>query len=187
MRIFSPGWPRTDLALQAEVREAMAGSVKFSATKERTFIAETERAALVELMVADILTNMVTYLNRPEFPEKLFARKYAGDPVKPAPRPGITGVCRMKIRDGDDDEGPADFSACFKELGKGRQDRAVAHVLFLTNSPDHIIFGTLVYRGSGVFQVFLVCIIRALSICQGLEMALAAFLIQRRNNESSDQ
>ena len=45
-----------DLALQAEVREAMAGSVTFSVTKERTFVADTERAALVERMVADILT-----------------------------------------------------------------------------------------------------------------------------------
>lgn len=104
-----------DLALQAEIREKMAGSVKFSAVKERTFIAETERAALVELMVADILTNMVTYLNKPGFPEKLFARKYeemrkACDTARHYRR------LQEEDRDGHDaDEGPADFSACFKE------------------------------------------------------------------------
>ncbi|MFA7383842.1 MAG: hypothetical protein WC001_10370 [Desulfurivibrionaceae bacterium] len=107
--------PEADLALQTEVREKMAGSVKFCATKERTFVAETERAALVAGMVADILTNMVTYLNKPGFPEKLFARKYEE----------LRKACEMarhyrrlqeEERKGDDpEEGPADFSACFKE------------------------------------------------------------------------
>ena len=103
-----------DIALQAEVREVMAGSVKFSATKERTFVAETERASLVELMVADILTNMVTYMNRPEFPERLFARKY--EEIRLA---CFTARHYRSLsgedRDGDDDVGPADFSACFKD------------------------------------------------------------------------
>ena len=103
-----------DIALQAEVREVMAGSVKFSATKERTFVAETERASLVELMVADILTNMVTYMNRPEFPERLFARKY--EEIRLA---CFTARHYRSLsgedRDGDDDGGPADFSACFKD------------------------------------------------------------------------
>ena len=103
-----------DLALQAEVREMMAGSVKFSAVKERTFIAETERAALVERMVADILTNMVTYLNKPGFPEKLFARKYE-EMRKGCDTARHYRALQEEDRGGDDDEGPADFSACFKE------------------------------------------------------------------------
>ncbi|OGR01391.1 MAG: hypothetical protein A2505_02155 [Deltaproteobacteria bacterium RIFOXYD12_FULL_55_16] len=104
-----------DLDLQAEIREKMAGSVKFLAIKERTFIAESERAALVEGMVTEILTNMVAYLNRPGFPEKLFARKYEE----------MRKACdmarhyrRLKVEDGeidDADDGPLDFSACFKE------------------------------------------------------------------------
>lgn len=106
--------PEADLALQAEVREKMAGSVKFLATKERTFVAETERTALMEGMVADILTNMVTYLNKPGFPEKLFARKY--EEMRKACE---TARHYQRLQDGDrsgDDpeEGPADFSACFK-------------------------------------------------------------------------
>lgn len=103
-----------DLALQAEVREAMAGSVTFSVTKERTFIAETERAALVERMVTEIMTNMVTYLNRPEFPDKLFARKYAELRERCATARHYRGL-QDESRDRDDDDGPADFSACFKE------------------------------------------------------------------------
>jgi hypothetical protein len=103
-----------DLELRAEVREAMAGSVRFSVTKERTFVAETERAALVERMVTEIMDNMVTYLNRPEFPDKLFARKYA------ELREGCATARHYRNLpdenpDGGDDEGPADFSACFKE------------------------------------------------------------------------
>lgn len=102
-----------DLALQAEIREAMAGSLTFSAIKERTFVAETEKDSLVESMVADILTNMVIYMNRPEFPEKLFARKYQE----------FRAACSTARHyrnlpddghDGDAEEGPADFSACFK-------------------------------------------------------------------------
>lgn len=106
--------PETDLDLQAEVREKMAGSVKFLVTKERTFIAESERAALVERMVTEILTNMVIYLNKPGFPEKLFARKYEE----------LRKACdtarhyrRLQEEDCDIDdaeEGPPDFSACFK-------------------------------------------------------------------------
>jgi len=103
-----------DLDLQAEVREAMAGSIRFSVTKERTFIAETERAALVELMVADILTNMITYMNKPEFPEKLFARKYEEIRLACSTARHYRSL-PDKDRDGDDDVGPADFSACFKD------------------------------------------------------------------------
>ena len=103
-----------DFALQAEVREMMAGSVTFSAVKERTFIAETERAALVELMVADILTNMITYMNKPEFPEKLFARKYEEIRTACSTARHYRGLPN-EDRDGDDDVGPADFSACFKD------------------------------------------------------------------------
>ena len=103
-----------DLALQAEIREKMAGSVKFSATKERTFIAETERAALVELMVADILTNMVTYLNKPGFPEKLFARKYEEIRLACSTARHYRSL-PDEDRDGDADDGPADFSSCFKD------------------------------------------------------------------------
>lgn len=106
--------PESDLDLQAEVREAMAGSVKFSAIKERTFIAETERGSLVELMVTEVLTNMVTYLNKPGFPAKLFARKY--EEIRAA---CSTARHYRLLQDedceGNDDEGPADFSACFKE------------------------------------------------------------------------
>jgi len=113
--VFFSRLPEADSDLQAEIREKMAGSVKFSATKERTFIAESERAALVELMVADILTNMVTYLNKPGFPGKLFARKYeemrkACDTAR--------HYRRLQDADGggdDADAGPSDFSACFKE------------------------------------------------------------------------
>ena len=106
--------PEADIALQAEVREAMAGSVKFLATKERTFVAETERASLVELMVTEILTNMVTYLNRPEFPEKLFVRKYE-EMRKACDTARHYRSLSDEVRDGDADDEPTDFSACFKD------------------------------------------------------------------------
>ena len=103
-----------DSALQAEVRESMAGSLTFSVTKERTFIAETERAPLVERMVTEIMTNMVTYLNRPEFPERLFARKYAELREACATARHYRNLPEAE-GEGDADEGPADFSACFKD------------------------------------------------------------------------
>ena len=103
-----------DYALQTEVREAMAGALSFSVVKERTFVADAERAALVELMVAEIMANMLTYLNRPEFPERLFARKY--EKVREACSTARHyRSLKDEDRDGDDDEGPADFSACFKD------------------------------------------------------------------------
>jgi len=106
--------PEEDLALQAEVRETMAGSVTFSVAKERTFVAETERAALAERMVAEIMSNMVAYLNRPEFPEKLFASKYRELRESCATARHYRNLADAD-RAGNDDEGPADFSACFKD------------------------------------------------------------------------
>lgn len=106
--------PEADSALRAEVREAMAGSLRFSVTKERTFVAETERSALVERMVAEIMTNMAGYLNRPDFPEKLFARRYAELRLACATARHYRNLPDQG-REGDDDEGPADFSVCFKE------------------------------------------------------------------------
>jgi hypothetical protein len=107
--------PETDLDLQAAIRESMAGSVRFSVVKEKTFVAETERLSLVDLMTRQIQENMVTYLNRPEFPERLFARRYGE----------IRTACDTARHyrnlldaghDGDDtDTGPSDFSACFKD------------------------------------------------------------------------
>jgi hypothetical protein len=105
--------PEEDIALQAEVREAMAGLVTFSVTKERTFVAETERAALVELMVTEIMANMVGYLNRLEFPEKLFACKY-----RELRESCATARHYRNLPDADgagNDDEPADFSACFKD------------------------------------------------------------------------
>lgn len=103
-----------DGELQAEVCEAMAGSVKFSVAKEKTFVAEAERVALIELMVTEIMTNMVGYLNRPEFPEKLFFKRYDEFREKCATARHYRGL-ENEDRDGDGDEGPADFSSCFKE------------------------------------------------------------------------
>lgn len=103
-----------DLALQAEVREAMGGSLTFAVTKERTFVAESEREALVERMVAEIMTNMLDYLNRPDFPERLFARKYVEIREACATARHYRSLAEAE-KDGDDDEGPADFSACFKD------------------------------------------------------------------------
>lgn len=101
-----------DHELQAEIREAMAGSITFSVTKERTFVAETDRATLVERMVSEIMTNMVGYLNRPQFPERLFARKYAELREDCATARHYRSL-QNEEPDGDADEGPADFSACF--------------------------------------------------------------------------
>ena len=106
--------PEEDIELQAEVREIMAGSVLFSVAKERTFVAETERVALVERMVEEIMANMVTYLNRPEFPERLFASKY-----RELREACATARHYRSLEENDNggnvDEGPADFSACFKD------------------------------------------------------------------------
>jgi hypothetical protein len=103
-----------DLALQAEIRERMAGLILFSAAKERTFVAESDRDALVQLMVTEIMTSMLVYLNRPEFPEKLFARRYEELRTACVTARHYRSLAAEE-RDGDADEGPADFSSCFKE------------------------------------------------------------------------
>jgi hypothetical protein len=107
--------PEADLDLQEEIRASMAGSVKFSVVKEKTFVAETERFSLVDLMTRQIRENMITYLNRPEFPKRLFIRRY-GEFRTACDTARHYRYLQEANHAGDDpDAGPTDFSACFKD------------------------------------------------------------------------
>ncbi|MGV1098757.1 hypothetical protein ACUUL3_05030 [Thiovibrio sp. JS02] len=100
-----------DRQLLAEVRARMAGVVTFAVVKERNFIDDAEREPTLNAMVEQVAANMVEYFANPKFPEKLFFRKYEE----------LRQACLIErhYRRGavvpEDDEGPADFSACFRD------------------------------------------------------------------------
>lgn len=100
-----------DPELLAAVRSKMDSKLTFVVTKERNFIDEAEKDALLAQMLEQASVNMIAYLENPNFPMQLFKKKYVE----------LREACvvernydRLSQKPADDDE-PADFSACFKD------------------------------------------------------------------------
>ena len=103
--------PESDPKVLAEVQAKMDGHVTFTVSKERNFVDDAEKEGILSAMVEQVSAHMVDYLANPKFPEKLFFSKYQE----------LKQTClvdrqyRMNAVVDEDDEGPADFSACFKD------------------------------------------------------------------------
>lgn len=99
-----------DADLLERIRARMGDTLVFSVTKERHFVAEDEKEAVLARLVRQLFDNAASYIDRPDFPEKLFAARYEDA------RKYCLLVSRMPpVDSGDEDEGPADFSACFRD------------------------------------------------------------------------
>ncbi len=99
-----------DAELLEKIRARMGDTLVFSVTKERHFVAEDEKDAVLAGLVQQLLDNAATYIDRPDFPEKLFVARYEDA------RKHCQLVSRMQpVDSGDEDDGPADFSACFRD------------------------------------------------------------------------
>lgn len=100
-----------DPTLRQEVLASLGSEVSFAMTKERNFVDGDEQPDVLRAMVEDIFANMVAYLSNQRFPEKLLRKRYGE--AKQA-----CLVARQYARiehDGEEDDGPADFSACFRD------------------------------------------------------------------------
>ncbi|MDH5297826.1 MAG: hypothetical protein OEV91_02280 [Desulfobulbaceae bacterium] len=99
-----------EAGLLAEIRQQLGQSLTLALTRERNFIDAGDREKIVAECVGKVEENLGAYLSDPSFPVKLFARQYEEARQR----------CRMARHstvpvDGDDDDGPADFSACFRD------------------------------------------------------------------------
>ena len=99
-----------DAEMLGAIRQKFGETLVFSVVKERNFIAGDEADGAREELVGQVHDNMADYLKKPPFPKKLFARRYAE----------YKKICLLaqhvkQTEELADDDGPADFSACFKD------------------------------------------------------------------------
>lgn len=103
--------PPVESEIDAEVRKRIGPTLTFSLVKERNFVAQDLRQATLDDLLTHITENILSYIERPDFPGKLFLREY-----KKLMQQVAINLQMEKIKaDADkDDDGPADFSSCFK-------------------------------------------------------------------------
>jgi hypothetical protein len=65
-----------DPELLATIRERLGSELVFTLAKERYFIAEEEKNAVMAELLARIRENVLTYLKSSSFPRKLFGKQY---------------------------------------------------------------------------------------------------------------
>lgn len=106
--------PDDDPKIKAEVRKRMGETLKFTMIRERTFIDEADKAASLAGMATEAFDNVTAYLINPQFPFRLFLRRY--EALKQAclieRHYSEAGQTASKLLEED---GPADFSICFKD------------------------------------------------------------------------
>ncbi|MDH3360527.1 MAG: hypothetical protein OEL55_06605 [Desulfobulbaceae bacterium] len=106
-------WPDTDkndTALFTLIKEQMGDSVSYILTKERNFVDAAEKDMVLSDLVAQVEENLISYLSNPTFAQKLFARKY-----EEAREQCLIDQQKTPVSVIDDDDSPADFSACFRD------------------------------------------------------------------------
>lgn len=106
-------WPDCDSddpELIAMVKEQLGDSVTLLLDRERNFVDADDKDAVVDQLIDQIEENLVGYLSDPSFPQKLFARQY--DRIH---KQCVLARQQLQSPVADEDDGPADFSACFRD------------------------------------------------------------------------
>ena len=67
------GEPDTDII---EIRKALGESVCFKLTRNRNFIAETQKEATLQDLIGSFLSTSSSYLSNKDFPKKFIAKEY---------------------------------------------------------------------------------------------------------------
>ncbi len=107
-------WPAgdgDDPALLNMVKERLGESISFILSKERNFIDADKKEEVLTDLVLQVEENLLGYLGDSSFPQKLFAKQYEEMRQRcllELQQPAASGV-------DDDDNAPADFSACFRD------------------------------------------------------------------------
>lgn len=90
--------------------EKMAGVIRYSIIKERNFVDDKERDKVIKALVLQFDETVNTYLNNLTFPKKLLVKEYEEFKL------GYREPVPTTAQDTDENDGPADFSGCFRDL-----------------------------------------------------------------------
>lgn len=100
-----------DQELAAAVHVMIGKFMTYAIERERNFIDEAAKDQVLQELIQQALDVQLNYLESPTFPEKLYKNRYME----------FRGKCisdryyaQQKPQD-EDDDGPADFSACFQD------------------------------------------------------------------------
>ena len=96
-----------------EIRAALGSEIVLSYINERNFISAEEKEVLVAEIVNRARKNIFGYLDAPEFPERLFKRRFkeAREKIERKKR-------EVYVSDNEDIEEPVDFSHFFPDVKK---------------------------------------------------------------------
>lgn len=97
-----------DPELFEEIKQKIGETILFSIPKERNFVAEPDKDSIVSEFIGQVSSNMLTYLDNSVFAQKLFEHRY--EEIKKAV---LAERCDNRKDEPEEDDGPADFSACF--------------------------------------------------------------------------
>lgn len=104
------GMEAEDPELLGAIRKQLGDELVFSLDKERNFVAEEEKQEVFTELLGQVNDNLLAYLANPAFPEKLFRRRC--EELKA--RLLIERQQERSAAAQAEDEGPADFSSCFR-------------------------------------------------------------------------
>lgn len=101
-----------DEEILGAMEERFGNNLTFDLAKERNFIDEAEKDLVFADLLDQLRRNALAYLENDMFPQKLFTRTFAEFKREYLTRKEL-GL--FDDQDVEEDDGPADFSACFKD------------------------------------------------------------------------
>ena len=101
-----------DENLVDELKRKFDGEITHVICKERNFIDEKEKDAVLSELLTQLQENVCAYLGGERFPQRLLQKKIADFQTEFELARRLAPV---PAEPDEDDEGPADFSACFRD------------------------------------------------------------------------
>ena len=93
------------------LRERLGNNLSYVVTKERTFVDDKDKDKICQGMLEDLQESTVSYIGSSIFPQKLFESHFE----KLKKEYDVKKEMGLLEEDDEDDDGPADFSACFQD------------------------------------------------------------------------
>ncbi|MFP3984387.1 MAG: hypothetical protein ACLFV2_11965 [Desulfurivibrionaceae bacterium] len=101
-----------DPGLVEDIKEKFGGNLSFEMSRELNFVDENDKEGATVFLMDSLRKNSIDYMGRKSFVDKLLAKKYEEFRQEILTRRAL-GLTEQE--DDDEDEGPADFSACFRD------------------------------------------------------------------------
>lgn len=102
----------SDPGLVDDIKEKFDGSLSFEMSRELNFVDENDKEGATVFLMDSLKKNIMDYMGRESFVDKLLAKKYEEfrQEILTRRAAGLT-----EQEEDDEDEGPADFTACFRD------------------------------------------------------------------------